>query len=124
MFTEKSRRRRPWLAVVDALATPHGADRYLEWIRPTWTLRQARATLARISRPAPGSLTLHLRPNRCWAGFTAGQHVELGVEIDGVRHTRCYSPAGSAHRAGELELTVAVRPGGRVSRWLHAAHAL
>lgn len=107
------------LRALEALATPHGVDRHLEWIRPTWTLHQARATVCRVSRSAPGSLTLKLRPNRAWTGFRAGQHVELAVEIDGVRHTRCYSPAGSAHRSGELELTVALHPEGTVSRWLH-----
>lgn len=118
MFTESRHRTLPWRAVLDALATPHGVDRYLEWIGPRWSLGQVRATLVRVDRPTPDSLTLQLRPNRCWAGFAAGQHVELSVEIDGVRHTRCYSPAGSAQRAGEIELTLRVHPEGRVSRWL------
>ena len=32
-------------------------------------------------------------PNRAWEGFRAGQFVQVSVEIDGVRRTRCYSPA-------------------------------
>lgn len=119
MLTEVLRRNGSWASALGTLATPHGVDRYLEWIRPTWTLHQVRATLARVSLSAPASLTLSLRPNRSWTGFTAGQHVELSVEIDGVRHTRCYSPAGSAHRSSQLELTVALHPEGKVSRWLH-----
>jgi ferredoxin-NADP reductase len=119
MLTEALRRAAFLRSALDSLATPHGVDRYLEWIRPTWTLHQGRATLMRVSRSAPGSVTLELRPNRSWAGFAAGQYVELSVEIDGVRHTRCYSPAGSAHRSSELELTVALHPEGKVSRWLH-----
>jgi stearoyl-CoA 9-desaturase NADPH oxidoreductase len=124
VFTEIARRapasQRPpaWRALLDALATPHGADRYLEWIRPTWTLGQVRARLVRVAHPTPHHVTLHLRPNRRWTGFAAGQHVELGVEIDGVRRTRCYSPAGSACRPGEIELTIAVHPEGKVSPWL------
>lgn len=104
--------------LLEALATPHGVDRYLEWLRPTWTLGQARATVTRVDRRTPESVTLGLRPSRSFAGFAAGQSVELGVEIDGVRHVRCYSPAGSAQRPGELELTVRVHPRGRVSRFL------
>jgi ferredoxin-NADP reductase len=43
----------------------------------------------------------------------------VSVEIDGVRHTRCYSLASSAHRAdGLIELTVKAHPGGIVSRYL------
>lgn len=107
-------------SLLDALATPHGVDRYLEWIRPTWTLREARATVLRASRPTPESVRLALRPSRSFEGFAAGQSVALGVEIGGVRHVRCYSPAGSAHRPGELELTVKAHPGGAVSPWLYA----
>lgn len=118
MFTQIDAPTPRWRAWLDALATPHGADRYLEWIRPTWALGQVRARLTRIDRPTLDAVTLHLRPNRCWAGFAAGQHVDLSVEIDGVRHTRCYSPASSAHRASEIELTVRVHPRGRVSHWL------
>ena len=43
----------------------------------------------------------------------------MSVEIDGVRETRPYSPAGSQHAAGgALELTVSTHPEGRVSRYL------
>ncbi len=43
----------------------------------------------------------------------------MSVEIDGVRETRPYSPAGSEHAAGgALELTVSTHPEGRVSRYL------
>src|SRR5205807_3985796 len=45
----------------------------------------------------------------------------VGVEIDGVRRTRTYSPAGSAlNRRGLLELTVTVHPEGLVSGHLFA----
>ena len=58
-------------------------------------------------------------PTDAWAGFRAGQHVAVGVDIDGVVHERCFSLAGSPHRAdGTLELTVKANPTGRVSRHL------
>jgi ferredoxin-NADP reductase len=45
--------------------------------------------------------------------------VVVGVEIDGTVHQRCFSLAGSPHRAdGTLELTVKANPAGRVSRHL------
>jgi ferredoxin-NADP reductase len=53
-------------------------------------------------------------------GFRAGQFVRLSVEIDGVRRTRCYSPACSQFRGdGRIALTVKVDPNGLVSRHLH-----
>jgi stearoyl-CoA 9-desaturase NADPH oxidoreductase len=105
--------------LVDALVGPHGIDRYLELIRPEITVRDARARVLEVRRQTPRSVTLTLRPNEAWAGFRAGQFVRVGVEIDGVRRTRTYSPAGS-ERDGRLELTVTTHPEGLVSRHLQA----
>ena len=104
--------------VVDLLLGPHGVDRYLELIRPTLTVAEARAQITAVQRQTARSVTLTLAPNRAWAGFDAGQYVAIGVEIDGVRRTRTYSPAGSAHASGQLELTVTEHPGGAVSAHL------
>ena len=68
------------------------------------------------------SVTLTLRPNRVWEGLRAGQFVQVSVEIDGVRHTRCYSPASPEASGRELEITVKRHPEGLVSNFL-ADHA-
>jgi ferredoxin-NADP reductase len=107
--------------VVDLLLGPHGVDRYLELIRPSLTVRDARAEVIAVRRQTPRSVTLTLRPNSAWSGFRAGQFVRAGFEIDGVRRTRTYSPAGSEHSGeGELELTVTSHPEGVVSPHLVA----
>jgi ferredoxin-NADP reductase len=103
--------------VVDLLLGPHGVDRYLELIRPTLTVAEARAEVLAVRRQTPRSVTLTLAPNRAWAGFDAGQYLAVGVEIDGVRRTRTYSPAASAHDR-TLELTVTEHSGGLVSTHL------
>ncbi len=104
---------------VDLLLGPHGVDRYLELIRPAMTVRDARAEVVDVRRQTPRSVTLTLRPNSAWDGFRAGQFVRAGFEIDGVRRTRTYSPAGSEHGPVRgLELTVTEHPGGLVSRHL------
>ncbi len=105
--------------LVDLLVGPHGVDRYLELIRPELTVRDARARVVDVRRQTQRSVTLTLRPNAAWTGFTAGQFVRVGVEIDGIRRTRTYSPACSQHAAdGLLELTVTEHPEGLVSRFL------
>ncbi len=102
--------------LVDLLLGPYGVDRYLELIRPDLTIREARARVVSIQRQTPRSATVTLRSNPAWRGFTAGQFVRVGVDIEGVRRTRTYSPACSEHRAdGLLELTVTAHPGGLVS---------
>lgn len=113
--------------LVDRLTAPHGVDRYLELVDPRWVVREVRAEVVAVERQTAGTVTLTLRPNAAWQGFRAGQHVLVGVAIDGVIHRRCFSLAGSPHRPdGTLELTIKANPAGRVSRHLvdHAAPGL
>ena len=108
--------------LLDALTAPHGTDRYLEILRPTWSRNDPRAEIVAVERRGTGSVTLRLRPNASWGGFRAGQFIRVGIEIGGVRETRCYSPACSEQRGirgGEIEITVRAHPEGKVSNHLH-----
>jgi ferredoxin-NADP reductase len=108
-------------AFAEALATPHGVDRYVEMVDPLWSRSEIRAEVTDVERKTADSVTLTLRPNTNWTGFKAGQFVKLSVEIDGIRRTRCYSPASSQFRRdGQIELTIKVDPAGLVSPWLLA----
>ena len=88
-------------SLLEALAYPHGVDRYVELVRPLLLARDVRAEVTAVRRQTPKSVTLTLRPNENWRGLRAGQFVGVSVEIDGVRLTRPYSPAGSAARPRE-----------------------
>lgn len=82
---------------------PHAA-----WDRP----------LARVvdRRPAArGAVTLELRPNHHFTGFQPGQHINVTVEVDGVRQTRSYSLCDVPRRDRRLVITVRQVEGGRVS---------
>ncbi len=107
--------------LLDLLTGPHGVDRYTELVAPTWTLGEARAKVIDVRRTTARSVTLVLAPNErftsAWA-VRAGQYVNLTVEIDGRRHTRCYSPA-NAEGAARLELTIGRHDGGLVSTYLY-----
>lgn len=114
------RRARRVAALAEALLTPHGMDRYLELLNPMFVRDEIRGEVTDVRRQTGDTVTLTVRPSRAWRGFTAGQYVRVSVDIDGVRRTRCYSPACSQHRAdGLLELTVKADPKGLVSRHLH-----
>lgn len=103
--------------LLDAIAGPHGVDGYLEQIDPLLVSGECRAEVTAVTRGAE-SVTLTLRPNRVWEGFRAGQFVNLAVEIDGVRHQRCYSPASPEGRGPRLEITVKRHRDGLVSNFL------
>ena len=117
MFTETLTRRVRRSPLLELLTGPHGVDRYTELVSPTWTLGEARAKVVAVRRQTPRSVTLTLEPNQTFTGFRAGQHINLTVEIDGRRRTRCYSPA-SAEGVGLIELTIGRHDGGLVSTHL------
>jgi stearoyl-CoA 9-desaturase NADPH oxidoreductase len=123
------------LRFLEAVATPHGVDSYLEQLDPLLVGRECRAEVVGVERGTEESVTLTLRPNRVWQGFRAGQFVNVAVEIDGVRHQRCYSPTCAEHRRRDenripspvfvpsasgstLEITVKRHPEGFVSDFL------
>lgn len=122
MFTET--KTRSWRdrvlrsPLLELLTGPHGVDRYTEIVDPVWIRGQARARIVAVRRQTPRSVTLTLQPNGVFAGFRAGQHINLSVEINGRRRTRPYSPA-SAEGSSLLELTVGLHDGGLVSTYLY-----
>ena len=122
-----SRRRSRLLSLFESMTAPHRIDRYLELVDPMLSVDDMRAEVTDVRRQTPDTVTLTLRPTRHWKGFRAGQFVQIGVVVDGVRQTRCYSPACSQRRAdGLIELTVKAQPDGIVSQHLnsHAAPGL
>ncbi|MGB9302208.1 MAG: iron-sulfur cluster-binding domain-containing protein [Mycobacterium sp.] len=121
MFTQTFKQRVLGSNLVDLLTGPHGVDRYTELVAPTWTLGEARAKVVDVRRTTPRSVTLTLAPNDTFTAahtIRAGQYVNLSVEIDGRRHTRCYSPANT-EAGSNLELTIGVHDGGLVSNYLY-----
>lgn len=106
--------------LLERLATPHGVSRYLEHLHPLWTLEGGRAQVTAVVDETPRMRTLELQPDHLWTPHRAGQHVRLGVTVDGREHTRTYTVTSSEHRDdGRITLTVAREPEGRVSPHLH-----
>lgn len=104
--------------VAQTLAFPHGVDNYLQQFNPRWSLQEVRASLVSTRSQTADTVTVTLRPNSNWTGFAAGQYLRVSVEIDGVRRTRCFSPANSAHQRGLIELTCKIGPDSVLSRYL------
>jgi stearoyl-CoA 9-desaturase NADPH oxidoreductase len=107
---------------VAALASPHSVDRYLELVNPMWAAEEVRARVVGVHRetdtPEPVT-TITLRPTSTWQGFRPGQFVQVGVDIDGARRTRCFSLSSSAASgADQFTITVRAHAEGLVSRHL------
>lgn len=117
MSRQVSKRRALVSSLAEVLTWPHRIDRYTELVTPTWSPGEPRAKIIAVHRSTPRSVTMTLQPNAAFPGFRAGQHLNLTVDIDGRRHTRCYSPA-NAEGQRLIELTVGLHDGGLVSSYL------
>lgn len=99
---------------VAALTSPHGVDRYLEQVNPMWAAHEVRARIVDVHREVdvpghPPVATITLQPTATWRGHRAGQHVQLGVEIDGARRTtRVFSVSSPDSRHGD-RFTITLR---------------
>ncbi|MGH3360888.1 MAG: flavin reductase family protein [Nocardioides sp.] len=115
---------------VAALTSPHGVDRFLEQVNPMWAAHEVRARVVDVRREVdvpghPPVATITLQPTSTWGGHRAGQHVQLGVEINGARRTtRVFTVASPDSRPGDrFEITLRANPDGVVSRYLvESAH--
>src|SRR6478672_2443772 len=110
---------------VAALTSPQGVDRYLEQVSPMWAAHEVRARVVAVHREVdvpghPPVATITLQPTSTWRGHRAGQHVQLGVEIDGARRTtRVFTVSSPDSRHGDrFTVTLRANPDGGVSRFL------
>ncbi len=110
---------------VAALTSPQGVDRYLEQVNPMWAAHEVRARIVDVHREVdvpghPAVATITLQPTSTWQGHRAGQHVQLGVEVDGARRTtRVFTISSPDSRRGNrFTVTLRANPSGVVSKYL------
>jgi ferredoxin-NADP reductase len=108
----------PLKRLVQPLVRPDIFDFWASRLNRSWSWERPLARLVGREAAARDAVTLLLKPNAHWAGHRAGQHVNLGVEIDGVRLTRSYSLSAPPRADGLLAITVKAIEGGRVSGFL------
>jgi stearoyl-CoA 9-desaturase NADPH oxidoreductase len=104
-------------AVGDALAWPLRASHYLELVNPLWSTHALQARVESVWDETDDARTLVLKPGRNWRSHRPGQHIRVGVAIDGKQLTRTYSISSAP---GSLAITV--KAIGAVSQ--HLVHAI
>jgi ferredoxin-NADP reductase len=101
------------------LTTPLLPDDYLGLVNPLWSSRELCGRVEAVRPETADAASLVIRPGRGWTGHRAGQYVRVGVDVDGVRHTRTYSLSSPPERGdGCITITVKAVPGGIVSTYL------
>jgi stearoyl-CoA 9-desaturase NADPH oxidoreductase len=101
------------------LTTPLHPDDYVRLINPLWSTRGLRARVEDVRPETGDTATVVLRPGRGWTGHRAGQHVRVGVDLDGVWHWRPFSLSSPPTRPdGCVTVTVKANRRGHVSPYL------
>ncbi len=105
---------------VASLTSPFTIDHYLDQIHPMLAAHNVRARVVEVVQETGDASTVILRPNGTWKGFTPGQHVQFGVEVDGKRRVRVFSVSSSqAGKNRTFSVSVKAHPDGYVSQFLH-----
>jgi ferredoxin-NADP reductase len=110
-----------WARLTDlvGLATPLSPSHYIGLLRPL-SSHALQARVEGVARETPDVTTLTLRPGRGWPGHLPGQHVRVGLALDGRIATRAYSISSSAERDDGC-FTITVKAQGRMSNALARA---
>jgi ferredoxin-NADP reductase len=89
-------------------------DAVLAWLHPASRLNRVFARVSGREWVSDDLLALHLYGNGNARGWRPGQHVQLYLQMDGVRHGRSYSLT-RVTTDGRIELGIRRQPGGRLS---------
>lgn len=103
----------------DMLAWPLRTSHYLELVNPLWTTHALQARVEKVWDETKDARTLTLRPGLNWRGHRAGQHVRVGIPVNGMHYTRTYTISSPPERDDDcITITVKAHPGGRISTHL------
>jgi ferredoxin-NADP reductase len=114
-----SRVARATTALADAFAWPLRSSHYLELVNPLWSTHALQARVVAVWDETADARTLTLKPGRNWRAHRPGQHIRVGVPIDGKQYTRTYSISSAPEREDEcITVTVKAITNGRMSHRL------
>lgn len=98
---------------------PLTSSHYTELMNPLWSDNAIRARVEKFWDETKDARTITLRPGSAWRGGRAGQHVRIGLALDGREYHRTYSISSPPEREdGCFTITVKILEGGRLSRHL------
>ncbi len=106
-------------AIADLYTYPLRLSHYVELVNPLWTTHKLQARVVAVWDETSNARTLTLKPGLNWRGHRAGQHVRVGVPVDGHHYTRTYTISSPPERRdGRFTITVKAIDGGRISHHL------
>jgi ferredoxin-NADP reductase len=97
-------------------------DPLLAAVNPMWVRGFVPARLLAVTSETADTRTFQLKPSSRWHGFSAGQHVNIMVEVNGAQQHRTFSLSSTPRQwttDGTVTLTIKRLQGGRVTNWMH-----
>jgi ferredoxin-NADP reductase len=108
-----------FLQLAERITTPLVPADYLDIIHPLHSGTDLRGRIVAIHPETRDAVSLVIKPGRGWRTHIPGQHIRIGVDVDGVRQWRAYSLTSDTDRAdGCIAITVKAIAGGKVSNHL------
>ena len=105
--------RSPWLKPLNDVTAWNSL---LQGANATWSLTEVRARVLRTVQECRDVVSLYLKPNRLFKGFSPGQHLALTLPCKGVLQSRSFSLSQAPDARGVLRLTIKLKADGVVSQ--------
>ncbi|MGJ8685989.1 MAG: FAD-binding oxidoreductase, partial [Spongiibacteraceae bacterium] len=105
--------------LLSAFVSPAQFDFWSREVGSTVAWNRCFARVVERKLTARNTVCLTLKPNGNFSGFQPGQHVNVSVDIQGVRLSRSYSLSNIPAADGRIELTIRAEEDGVVSSWLN-----
>jgi stearoyl-CoA 9-desaturase NADPH oxidoreductase len=107
------------LSAIRAFTYPLLPDDYLELVNPLWSTRELRGKIESIDEETSDAATVVIKPGYAYGGHEPGQHLRIGLDINGRRHWRAYSLTSDPWREdGRISITIKNVDEGTVSPYL------
>ena len=112
--------RRGWLdklsTITDMFAYPLRTSHYVELVNPLWTTHRMQARVVDVWDETRDARTVTLKPGAHWRLHRAGQHIRVGIPVEGRHYTRTYTISSPPERDdGCFTITVKAIKNGRLS---------
>jgi len=109
-----------WLSrlatLTDMFAFPLRTSHYVELVNPLWTTHRMQARVVDVWDETRDARTITLKPGANWRLHRPGQHIRVGIPVEGSHYTRTYTISSPPEREdGCFTITVKKIDGGRLS---------
>lgn len=105
-----------FMRAVDSFTFPLRTSHYVELVNPLWSTHKLQARVVEVWDETKDARTITLKPGVNWRSHRAGQHVRVGIPLNGEHFTRTYTISSEPERNSEtFTITVKVISGGKIS---------